>query len=265
MKSKVFAALLACLISAPTLAEGKDDTPALRELVTCSPSKNITKLIAKVQGMDAEKRDVVDSIFEAKFTVHDGGSLPKRIFLRDYGVEEAFTLNPDGTIVDFQKIGSASETAEMCTEDPTRIGTPRGGDGLKFSLNSDVVFLENPGYHDLTSLNEGLTDGKSHYKKMVPAPMRMIVPKMTYVMIDYDNDDTDIQFAAMSGQTPMPGLSHELFCDNAMIKIEDIEEMGGDGLKIMGGAYNLMPVPKPKTLAKFAQCADDEEDENKEE
>ena len=33
----------------------------------------------------------------------------------------------------------------------------------------------------------------------------------------------------------------------------------------MGGAYNLMPVPKPKTLAKFAQCADDEEDENKEE
>ena len=58
--------------------------------------------------------------------------------------------------------------------------------------------------------------------------MRMIVPKMTYVMIDYHNDDTDIQFAAMSGQTPMPGLSHELFCDNAMIKIEDIEEMGGD-------------------------------------
>ena len=43
------------------------------------------------------------------------------------------------------------------------------------------------------------------------------------------------------------------------------EEMGGDGLKIMGGAYKLMPAPKPKTLAKFAQCADDEEDENKEE
>lgn len=106
MKSKVFAALLACLISAPTVAESKENTPALRELVTCSPSKNITKLIAKVQEMDAEKRDVVDSI---------------------------------------------------------------------------------------------------------------------------------------------------------------LEEMGRDGLKIMGGAYNLMPVPKPKTLAKFAQCADDEEDENKEE
>ena len=106
MKSKVFAALLACLISAPTVAESKENTPALRELVTCSPSKNITKLIAKVQEMDVEKRDVVDSI---------------------------------------------------------------------------------------------------------------------------------------------------------------LEEMGGDGLKIVGGAYNLMPAPKPKTLAKFAQCADDEEDENKEE
>ena len=89
--------------------------------------------------------------------------------------------------------------------------------------------------------------------------MRVIVPKMTYVMIDYENDDTRPQFTAMQAQTPTAGLDHATFCDNAMIKIEDLETLGADGLKVMGGPYKLAPVPDPKTLAKFAGCAEDEE------
>ena len=242
----------------PVLAEANDDAPELRERITCSSAKKIIRLINKFQGLDADKRDTVDMLFDANFGVQDGGVLPERVFMRDNGVEENFTVDAEGNISDFSKIGKASKTSELCSEDPSREGMPRG-EGIRFNLTSDVTFLENTGYHDLATLKDGLKDGKSHYKKMVPAPMRVIVPKMTYVMIDYENDDTRPQFTAMQAQTPTAGLDHATFCDNAMIKIEDLETLGADGLKVMGGPYKLAPVPDPKTLAKFASCAEDEE------
>ena len=89
------ATLMGLLLSAPAFAE--DEAAELREAVTCFPSKNITKFVSKFQDMDADKRDVVDMVFSAKFDVNDGGVLPERIFIRDNGAEQNFTLTPDGT------------------------------------------------------------------------------------------------------------------------------------------------------------------------
>lgn len=255
MKAFIFAGLA---LSMPIIAQGEDTEPELRERINCFPSKSITKFVSKFQDLDADKRDTVDMVFAAKFEAKDGGALPARIFVRDNGTETDFTLADDGTVPDFINIGSASETAELCSEDPSREGTPRG-EGINFSVQNDVHFLENSGYHDVATMKEGLKDGKSHYKKMVPAPMRMLVPKLNYVMIEYDAEDTAPQYSAMKGQTAIEGLTHETFCKTAMIKLKDIEALGGDGLKVMGGSYNLTPVPGPKTLAKFAGCSEDEE------
>jgi hypothetical protein len=252
--------LLAGLIAAlPALAQAEDKVPPLRERINCFPAKNITKFVSKFENMDAEKRDIVDMRFEAKFEAKDGGVLPERIFMRENGTETDFTLEADGTVPDFNKIGAASDDAELCSEDPSREGTPRGND-LSFSIENNVHFHDRSGYHTLAAMKEGLKDGKSHYKKMVPAPMRMIVPKLSYVMIEYDTENTTPQYSAMSGDAPIEGLTHETFCNTAMIKIKDFEVLGGDGLKVMGGPYNLTPVPGPKTLAKFAGCSDDEDD-----
>ena len=261
----VFATLLITpLISTAAFADDKDEAPQLRERINCFPAKSIAKFVSKFQGLDVDKRDTVDMMFAAKFEVKDGGALPDRIFMRNNGVEDNFTLEPDGNVPDFIKIGSASEEVELCSDDPSRAGTPRG-EGINFSINNDVHFLENTGYHDMASLKEGLKDGKSHYKKMVPGPMRMMVPKLTYVMIEYDAEDRVPQYSAMKGQEVVAGLTHETFCKTAMIKVEDIEDLGGDGLKVMGGSYNLTPVPKPKTLAKFVGCSEDEDGETPEE
>ena len=241
------------MLSAPAFADDKEEAPALRERINCFPAKNIRTMAAKFQKIDADKRDTVDMIFAAIFTAKDGGALPDRLFIREEGAEQNFTLNADGSVPDFARIGSVSEDAELCMEDPSREGTPRG-EGLKLSIGSDVQFLENTGYHDMATLKDGLKDGKTHYKKMVPAPMRMLVPKLNYVMIVYDAEKTSPQFTAMKGQTPIDGLDHEIFCDNAMINIKDMEALGADGLKVMGGAYKLTPVPGPKMLAKFTGC-----------
>jgi len=251
--------IVGVLLSAPAFAEDKKEaTPELRELVTCFPAKGMSEFVSKFQDIDADKRDTVDMLFEAKFSVLDGGAMPSRIFTRDQGVEIEYTLDRNGNMLDFTNIGKASEEAELCFEDPSRAGTPKGGGAMSFSIDNDVHFLENDGYHDIASLQDGLKDGKTHYKKMVPGAMRMLVPSLKYVMIEYDVEDTAPQFSAMKGQTTVEGLENTSFCDLAMIKVKDLEKLGADGLKIMGGAYKLTPVPGPKTLAKFTECSKDE-------
>lgn len=256
-------ALIGLFLSGSAFAQdnGQGDTP-LRELVTCFPAKGITEFVSKFQNIDADKRDTVDMIFDAKFKVNDGGVMPSRIFLRDAGTETDFMIDAEGNVPDFVTIGKASETAELCSEDPSRVGTPRSGDDMRFSLESDVHFLTNDGYHDLATLQDGLKDGKTHYKKMMPGPMRMLVPTLKYVMIEYDFEGTPPQYSAMKGQTPIEGLDHETFCELPMIKVKDLEKFGANGLKVMGGTYKLTPVPGVKTLAKFTECSKDAEDEN---
>lgn len=253
MKFKVIILAGLC-ISAPAFAEDdKEAAPQLRERISCFPTKGITKFVSKFQKIDAKKRDTVDMLFSAKFSVKDGGVMPERLFIRDNGTEDNFNLKPDGTVPDFIKIGTASETAEMCTDDPTREGTPRGT-GFSFKIENDVHFLDNDGYHDLATIKEGLKDGKTHYKKMAPAPIRMLIPTLSHVMIEYDAEDTTPQYAALKGEAPIEGLEHEMFCGQALIKLKNLEELDADGLKIMGGAYNLTPVPGPKALARFVDC-----------
>ncbi len=256
--------LAAMMASPPAFAADKDETsePVLRERISCFPAKNIIKFMSKFQKIDADKRDTVDMVFDAEFEAKDGGVLPERIFLRDDGVETDFTLNADGSVPDFGKITMASETSEMCADDPSREGQPRTGEELRFGLESDVQFLKNTGYHDIAALEDGLKDGKSHFKKMAPGPMRMLVPKLTFVMIQYQDEAAVPEFTATLGQKPIEGLGFKTFCDNAMIKIKDLKALGADGLQVTGGAYKLMPVPGPKTLAKFAGCADDEVEES---
>jgi len=258
-------ALTGLLIATPAFAQDKEATPELRERINCFPAKGIAEFVSKFQKLEADKRDTVDMLFAAKFKVKDGGALPERLFLRDNGIENNFTLDSEGNVPDFQEIGSAADTAELCSEDPTREGTPRGGDKISFSIENDVHFLDNSGYHTISAIKDGLKDGKTHYKTMVPAPMRILVPKLKYVMIEYEAENTTPQYSAMAGQTPIEGLEHVTYCDNAMIKLKDLEALGADGFKVMGGAYNLTPVPGVKTLSKFTSCSEDEDGEDKEE
>lgn len=256
IRAMIFAGLV---FSTPAFAEDKEEVPELRERINCFPAKNLAKFVSKFQKIEAKKRDTVDMLFSAKFAVKDNGIMPERLFIRDKGAEDNFTLTPDGKVSDFVKVGATSDTAEICTDDPSRIGTPRGS-GFSLSIDNDVHFLKNDGFHEVSVLEEGLKDGKTHYKKMAPAPIRMLIPSLSHVMIEYDVEETAPQYMAMKGDAPLEGLEHELFCGQALIKLKDLEALGADGLKIMGGAYNLTPVPGPKALAKFVDCEEDKEE-----
>jgi len=257
--------LMGMLINAPAFAQDKEEeAPKLRELVTCFPAKGIAQFVSKFQNIDADKRDTVDMLFAAKFNIKDGGVLPTRIFTRDEGSETDLRIDDEGRVPEFVSIGNSSEEAELCIEDPSRVGTPRGGDDMSFSIDNDVHFLTNTGYHDMATLKDGLKDGKTHYKKMVPGAIRMLVPNLKYVMIEYEVENTVPQYSAMKGQTELEGLGHVTFCDLPMIKVKDLESLGADGLKVTGGVYKLTPVPGVKTLARFTECSKDNGEESDE-
>ena len=105
---------------------------------------------------------------------------------------------------------------------------------------------------------DGLKDGKIHYKKMVPAPMGVLVPTFSHVMINYDDESVAPQFTAMNGESEVAGLASDVFCKQTIIKVDDIKALGGDGLKVSGGAYTLLPVPNKTMLERFTGCAEDD-------
>lgn len=165
-------ALIGFMLSASAFAEDKEEAaPPLRELVTCFPAKGIAGFVSKFQNIEADRRDTVDMLFKASFKVNDGGVMPSRIFIREQDQETNFVIDAKGHVPDFINIAKASEMAELCIEDPSRVGTPRGGKAVRFSLENDVYFLTNSGYHDIATLRDGLKDGKTHYKEMVPGAM----------------------------------------------------------------------------------------------
>ena len=260
MKSTLLAISLILAMTSPAFADdsANDSEPKLRGDEQCFPFGGAVKQFNKFSNLKPEKRDTVGLAPAAKLTVkEEGEAYPERLFIRDNGVETDLIIDADGHVTNFGLIFEASEDVSLCAYDPSRAGTPVEDDSISFSMDMDIQYLENTGYHDLATLKDGLKDGKSHYKKMAGA-MSFMVPKMSYVMIAYDAEDTPAQFKAVKDGIEIDVPTPDLFCDEPMISIETLEDMGADGLKVMGGTYKLMPTPSPKMLAKFARCSDDE-------
>lgn len=234
------------------------DAGEVREQITCNTAAGIIKFLGKFETIAAKNRDTVMMVPEAKLTINDGGGFPDRFFVRDSERETSFEFGAEGTVVGFEKIISYPPEAELCIEDKARAGTPKSDDAFNFAMGADIQFRDKKGFHDLASLKDGLKDGKIHYKKMVPAPMRVLVPTFSHVMINYDDESVAPQFTAMNGESEVAGLASDVFCKQTIIKVDDIKALGGDGLKVSGGAYTLLPVPNKKMLERFTGCAEDD-------
>ncbi len=255
-----FAATILLAMAIPAFADD-EDAPKLRGEEQCFPFGGAVKQMNKFTKLKPEKRDTVGISPAAKLTLNEeGASYPERLFIRDNGVETDLNVDAEGNVTNFGLIFEGSEDVFLCSYDPARAGTPLEDDSISFSMDMDIRYLENTGYHDLATLKDGLKDGKSHYKKMAGA-MSFMVPKMSHVMIAYDAEDTPAMFKAIKDGAEIDIPTPDTFCDEPMISVETLEEMGADGLKIIGGPYKLMPTPNAKMLAKFARCSDDDKGE----
>lgn len=248
--------LIALSASAPAFAASGDD---IRDATECRPAKDIIKFFSKFDKMKPEQRDTVDAVISAGFKTDDG-VLPERLYYKHKDTEVPFTLMPDGNVPDFANITQQHKDGELCVDDPSRAGMNREEDGLEFSVDFDVKFKSTPGEHTLASLRDGTKDGKSFYKKIVPGPMKLMIPSMTHVSLTFDEDVTDPVVSASKNGAVMDGLKIEMLSGTYVIGLDDLEDIGADSLVISGGGYTLEPSPSAEKMKKIGFTEDGEDE-----
>lgn len=228
------------------------DKPVLRQAVECMPAKDIVKLLSKFEKLDADQRDTVDAVIDARFIVDEGQAMPDRMFARSDGEETEFPIALDGRVDGFGRIGSLPKSSELCVEDQARAGLPKDQDGVKFNMDFDVKFKDETGRYSLAQLRDGAKDGKSFYKKLVPAPIRLILPKMTHVSVTFDDPGAPGQtLQAFDGERLVEGLIAEPFGDTLVVEIDHLEALGADTFVISGGEYDMEPSPSIEKMKKL--------------
>lgn len=262
----VSALICATLVSGNAFAsEGEDMAVGIK----CLPAKKIIKMARKFDKLKPEKRDTVGVVPEMKLSTTGSGKLPERVYFRTGAGEEAFNMDADGWVTDFDRIGSMDKKGELCMQGKHFAGKQDDEAGINLSIDFDVLFKNTSGTYSMAELLDGAKDGKSHYKKMFPGPMALMVPKMTHVGVVYLVEDAALAsltpqiFATKDGKK-LTGLEVENFDGMFVIGIEDLQNIGADGLKIEGEKYELLPIPsieKMKSLG-FAEDEDEEEIED---
>lgn len=250
----------ACLFGAfitSTTALAEEDASNIRKAENCAEVGWIAEKLQKFAELKPGKTDTVGVSPMAHLKLADGPqNYPERYFIKDQGVETELPIDPTGQLLGFEKLGSGSDAVELCHYDPKRAGLAFDADGISLDINTDVQFHNKSGRHDLSEIKDGLKDGRSHYKKTAGA-LSVFVPKMSHVMVKYDDETQPLDFAAMKGDVELTGIVSIVHCVLPMIKVKDLEAIGADSLEISGGPYRLLPVPGLAAMKRFEGCGDD--------
>ena len=249
MRTLCLAALLL-----PTLAAAED--VELRQLETCGPFKGALEIADKFAELDADRRDVVDVPLSARFVREADEPLPERVFYRSEGVETDLVIAPDGEVADLFETarGLPLDGLELCTHDSHLAGKPIREARRNFDVGMMPEFTTLTGSHTLAELEEGLKDGRKFFKKMAPAAVSFMVPKLTHILVG-PPPGAPGELAtpvAYRGEERLGVVAGETFDNSLVIDPDDLEAMGADRL-VIEGSYRLFPVPKPETMRKFAQ------------
>ena len=152
-----------------------------------------------------------------------------------------------------------SPDGELCVDDPTRVGLPMDEDGVSFSVDFEVRYKQTDGVHMIDELKDGTKDGKSYYKKIVPAPVRLFLPKFDHVTITPEIENAALIIKAQMDDAILPGLTVEEFHGSYVVDVDELENLGADRLVIQGGAYYMEPTPSIKAMKKFMRGDEDKE------
>lgn len=233
-------------------ATSQADTSDLRGETFCFPAKDVPKLVEKLSEVKEKRRNIVDVRLDPKFIIKDGGVWPDEFYLAKDG--ELVTNLPfsrdTGEVPNFIAAASAHPDTDICVDDPTRADRPSDDEGLYFEMGLSPLFKTATGEHQLAELEEAAKDGKSFYKKMVPGVIALVMPDTDYFAVKMkDRSAVPTVFArTASGQAP---IDLEKVGDMWCFSLDDVEDAEAASVVITGGAYDLQPVPSPKTLRKF--------------
>ncbi|WP_427452075.1 hypothetical protein [Litorimonas sp. WD9-15] len=224
----------------------------LRGETFCFPAKDVPKLVSELAEVDEDRRDIVDVRLQPRFIIKDDGIWPERFYLAKDGelVTDIPFSRETGATPTFLESAKARPDTDICVDDPTRADRPADDEGLYFEMGLSPLFHNESGTYSLDELKEGAKDGKKFYKKMLPGVVAMLMPDTDYFAVKMVVRDAVPTVAALTerGQTP---LTLEPVKDMWIVSLDDIKDLDATGMTITGGAYELQPVPSPKTLRQF--------------
>jgi len=205
--------------------------------VKCKPAKDIIKAITKMNSLKPDQTDTVAASPKMKITPEDGNNLPNRLYVR-YGEKETdLPISDDGRVVGMNVVAGLNKKSEFCVQDPMLVNAKDGEMSLNASMDFDISFKNKSGTHEIAEIRDGLDDGRAHIKKLVPAPFRAMIPKFDHVLIEYLDEsgeakDIAPQISAYRGEQRLDGLILERLENMHFVKIDQLEEIGGDRLRI---------------------------------
>lgn len=243
-----------CLCSLLALAAPSakaDDAPKPLGPEFCIPTADMTKMLGKFAGLKASKRDTVGPDFRMSIETDEGEAMPERVELRDGEAVMPIAFDDMGRSVGLQqRVLDASEDASLCIVDPARAERTFEAVGYTVDFGMAVRFKETPGTHSMEEIEDGLKDGRSHYKKMVGA-MGFMVPKFDHIAVAGDDEDTPPTVMAMRDGQDIGAPDFERHDGARLIAMETLEDMGADGIRVIGD-YRMSPSPDAETVAKFS-------------
>jgi hypothetical protein len=250
MKYAILSFAVASLVGSITTASAEPQK--LRGETFCFPAKDVPKLVSELSEVKPKRRNIVDVRLEPRFIIKDEGVWPERFYLAKDGevVTELPFSRETGAVPTF--IGAATDRpdTDICVDDPTRADRPEDDEGLYFEMGLSPLFKTTTGRHDLAELEEAAKDGKKFYKKMLPGALAIFMPDTDYFAIRMIDRKAVPKTSILRNDIRVE-LDVEAFKDMWVVSLDHIKDADGDSLIIEGGAYDLQPVPSPKTMRKF--------------
>lgn len=229
-----------------------DDETALRGDTFCFPAKDVPKLVGELAEIKEKRRNIVDVRLEPRFIIKDGGVWPDKFYLAKDGVlvTDLPFSRETGVVPNFIEAASARPDTDICVDDPTRADRPDTDEGLYFEMGLAPLFKSTTGEHNLAELEEAAKDGKIFYKKMLPSVVSLFMPDTDYFAVKMKDRAAVPMVCAHAGglETKLP---LEQVKDMWVVSLADIKDANATNINVKGGAYDLQPVPSPKTLRRY--------------
>lgn len=243
-----------CISLSVTTAQSQDAPPTMGP-ETCLPVESLKESLSQFDGLKPDRLDTVRAgltlSMPPKETEADMPlTQPDRVEVREGDTILPLTLDPDRhQIVLTDIVPTLSETAQLCIVDTDLDGLPATERPYSVDFGLGVRFLETPGTHTMDELEDGLKDGRSHYKKMAGA-MGFMVPKFGHMAVAGDDPENPPRLWGTREGQDLTEPDFVLINGGRLVSFKDLEKMGADGIRIEGD-YRLSPSPDAKTVEKF--------------
>ncbi len=228
-------AALAAVLAAPALAS----TPK------CTPAEDLVNAMTKMAAYPDALTDTLKLEMVLVITKEDGTKLNERVFYRaPDGAQTPLPVDEDNIMTGTQALAGADAKGELCR------APHEGGASLeeRSSIEANMMFAYNDagGLHSANSIIDGAKDGREQLKALAPAAARLLVPKLKYVLVRSDDETGGpLTVTALRGDAPVDDFDVHYTGDLPAFPVAALKKAKVDAIRIEGGAYTLMAMPKP--------------------